>query len=229
MKPLLLLVDLQNDFLSAPGLEPASARDRRKARRDCSPERARPRVPVVHAVTSVDPAARRPHAALEGAGPLEMRAAARRVTPRRRSSRRPPASASSPRRFFSAFDAPELAPALAAAGADTLFVAGVHLHGCVRATVLDAYARGFEVWVAEDAVGSDDPLHAAVTRRYLDGPGGAVRPVEELLARLGARESSGEAGAARHARMRREAVGLGAGGAAGLARGSRRRSARGPS
>ena len=34
---------------------------------------------------------------------------------------------------------------MAASGADTLIVAGVHVHGCVRATVLDAYARGFVV------------------------------------------------------------------------------------
>ena len=81
------------------------------------------------------------------------------------------------------------------AGADTLLVAGVHLHGCVRATVLDAYAHGLAVWVAEDAVGSDDPLHAAVTRRYLDGRAARFAPVDELLARVAAGAAPGpEAG-----------------------------------
>ena len=84
--------------------------------------------------------------------------------------------------FFSAFSTPELAAALA--GADTLLVAGVHLHGCVRATVLDAYAHGLAVWIAEDAVGSDDPLHAAVTRRYLEGRAARFAPVDEILARV---------------------------------------------
>ncbi len=97
----------------------------------------------------------------------------RRPTGFRRSTPEPVVS----KTFFSAFSSPALDGALAAAGADTLLVAGVHLHGCVRATVLDAYQRGLAVWVAEDAVGSDDPLHAAVTRRYLEPPGGVVRSV----------------------------------------------------
>ena len=179
MKPLLLLVDLQNDFLSAPGLEPASAEIVARAARLLAGARSAG-VPVIHVRTSVDPVAddRMPHWKALGrwkcvpgtpghGSPPELEpAAGERVVSKT---------------FFSAFDAPELAPTLAAAGADTLFVAGVHLHGCVRATVLDAYARGFEVWVAEDAVGSDDPLHAAVTRRYLDGRAARFAPVEEVL------------------------------------------------
>ena len=183
MKPLLLLVDLQNDFLGAAGLEPAAAEIVAKAARLLAGARAGG-VPVIHAVTSVDAAAddRMPHWKALGrwkcvpgtpghAPPSDLAPAGgeRVVT----------------KRFFSAFDAPELAPALAASGADTLIVAGVHLHGCVRATVLDAYARGFEVVVAEDAVASDDPLHAAVTRRYLDGRAARFAPVEELLAAIG--------------------------------------------
>ncbi len=179
MKPLLLLVDLQNDFLSAPGLEPASAEIVAGAARLLARARSAG-VPVIHVRTSVDPAAddRMPHWKALGrwkcvpgtpghAGPPELDpAAGERVVSKR---------------FFSAFDAPELAPALAASGADTLIVAGVHLHGCVRATVLDAYARGFEVAVAEDAVASDDPLHAAVTRRYLDGRAARFAPSDELM------------------------------------------------
>ena len=87
--------------------------------------------------------------------------------------------------FFSAFAGPGLDRVLGSVGADTVFVAGVHLHGCVRATILDAYQRGLEVWVAEDAVGSDDPLHAAVTRRYLEGRAARFAPAEELLRRSG--------------------------------------------
>ena len=32
----------------------------------------------------------------------------------------------------------------------------------------DAYERGYAVCIASDATGSDDPLHAAITRRYLE-------------------------------------------------------------
>jgi len=182
MKPLLLLVDLQKDFLGAAGLEPVAAEVVAKAARLLAGARERG-VPVVHAVTSVDAAAddRMPH----------WKAADRwKCVPGTPGHAAPPelAPASGERvvakRFFSAFDAPELDSVLAGSGADTLIIAGVHLHGCVRATVLDAYARRFSVVVAEDAVGSDDPLHAAVTRRYLDGRAARFAPVEELLAAI---------------------------------------------
>jgi alpha-ketoglutaric semialdehyde dehydrogenase len=182
MKPLLLLVDLQNDFLSVPGLEPEAAEIVRRAARLLCGARARG-VPVVHAVTAVDAESddRMPHWKAAGlwrcvrgteghAAPAELAPAGRDVVVAKT--------------FFSAFSSAGLPPAIAAAGADTLLVAGVHLHGCVRATVLDAYQRGLAVWVAEDAVGSDDPLHAAVTRRYLEGRAARFAPVEELLARL---------------------------------------------
>ena len=108
----------------------------------------------------------------------------------RRRSSRPERERPSFRRASSP-PSPRRSSAAALAGADTLLVAGVHLHGCVRATVLDAYARGLAVWVAEDAVGSDDPLHAAVTRRYLDGRAARFAPVDELLARVAAGAAPG--------------------------------------
>ncbi len=177
MRPLALFVDFQNDFLGAPGLEPSAGEVVRRAARLLDGARQRG-LPVVHAVTSVDPVRddRMPHwKALDRwrcvrgtpghafpAG-LEPRAGEAVVS----------------KTFFSAFSSPDLAGALS--GADTLLVAGVHLHGCVRATVLDAYASGRTVWVADDAVGSDDPLQAAVTRRYLEGRAARFAPVGEIL------------------------------------------------
>lgn len=184
MRPLLLFVDLQNDFLSAAGLEPQAAEVVRKAARLLAGARARG-VPVLHVHTSVDPERddRMPH----------WKALSRWRCVRGTPGEAAPAhllpaagEAVVEKAFFSAFSSQRLEPALAASGADTLFVAGVHLHGCVRATVLDAYQRGFTVWVAEDAVGSDDPLHAAVTRRYLEGRAARFAPVEELLVLLAA-------------------------------------------
>jgi alpha-ketoglutaric semialdehyde dehydrogenase len=183
MKPVLLLVDLQNDFLDAPGLEPERSAVVRQAARLLCGARARS-VTVVHAVTSVDAGGvdRMPHWKAAGTwkcmrGTLGHEAPTE-IAP---SGREEVVS----KTFFSAFSAPGLDAVLSRAGADTLLVAGVHLHGCVRATVLDAYQRGYEVWIAEDAVASDDPLHAAVTRRYLEGRAARFASVEELLARLG--------------------------------------------
>jgi len=185
MRPLLLLVDLQNDFLSAPGLEPSAGEVVRNAARLLSGARARS-LPVVHAVTSVDPDA--------GGGMPHWRARGRRICLRGTPGHEAPAplapTGAEPvlaKTFFSAFSSPELDRAIAGARADTLFVAGVHLHGCVRATVLDAYQRGLEVWVAEDAVGSDDPLHAAVTRRYLEERAARFGTGEDLLRRVDGR------------------------------------------
>jgi acyl-CoA reductase-like NAD-dependent aldehyde dehydrogenase len=186
MKPLILFIDLQNDFLNAAGCEPEAAEVVRAAARLLEGARTLG-VPVVHAVTRVDRAAddRMPHwksagiwRCVEGtpgyASPAEL-------APRG-------GEAVVTKTFFSAFSSSSSSSSSALAGAlaaaDTLIVAGVHLHGCVRATVLDAYARGLTVWVAEDAVGSDDPVHAAVTRRYLDGRAARFAPVAELLARM---------------------------------------------
>jgi acyl-CoA reductase-like NAD-dependent aldehyde dehydrogenase len=187
MRPLALFVDLQNDYLSAPGLEPPSVEVVRHAARLLAGARDRG-IRVVHVQTAVDPDGedRMPH----------WKAAGVRKCVRGTPGHRPPVELN-PRAgetivsktFFSAFSAPEIEAALA--GADTLLVAGVHLHGCVRSTVLDAYARGLAVWVAEDAVGSDDPLHAAVTRRYLDGRAARFAPVDELLAKIAAGAASG--------------------------------------
>jgi alpha-ketoglutaric semialdehyde dehydrogenase len=65
-------------------------------------------------------------------------------------------------------------------------VAGIYLHGCVRSTVLDAYERGFTVWVADDATGSTEPEHAAQTRNWLRSRAARFLSVAEALARLDA-------------------------------------------
>ena len=41
----------------------------------------------------------------------------------------------------------------------------------MRQLALDAWQAGLSVIVAADAVGSDDPLHAAATRRYFKARG----------------------------------------------------------
>jgi hypothetical protein len=51
--------------------------------------------------------------------------------------------------------------------------------------VLDCYERfESELWVAEDATGSNDPLHAAITRRYLERRAAHFLPVTAVLSEL---------------------------------------------
>lgn len=181
MKPTLLLIDLQNDFLTAPGLEPPAGElvDRAAALlRGC---RAMS-VPVVHVWTTIDRQAddRMPH--WRHAGRWDCVAGtAGHATPAALSPAGEPVVE---KISFSGFSSPGLAEQLEQLGTEDLVVCGVHLHGCVRRTVLDAYQRGYRVWVADDAVGSYDGLHAAVTRRYLDGRAARFASVEVLLARL---------------------------------------------
>jgi acyl-CoA reductase-like NAD-dependent aldehyde dehydrogenase/nicotinamidase-related amidase len=48
---------------------------------------------------------------------------------------------------------------------------GIALHDSVRETALAARRRGLATWIVDDAVASDDPLHDAISRRYLEGLG----------------------------------------------------------
>lgn len=80
------------------------------------------------------------------------------------------------KRFFSAFDARELEDELRARGIERLLLAGVHSHACIQATALDAYARGFEVVIGEELVGSYDPAHGALALGWVDGRAARVVP-----------------------------------------------------
>ena len=182
VKPFLLLVDLQHDYLGAAALEPAAERIVERAAALLEGCRAAG-IPVAHVWTTVSRAddQRMPHWKRQGkwicvdGTPGHAPPAALRPT------------TSEPiihKRFFCAFSSGTLAPTLAAHGVDTLIVAGIHLHACVRQTVLSAYEKGFDCWVADDAVGSDDPPHAAVTRRYLQTRAAQFASVGELLAIL---------------------------------------------
>ena len=169
MKTALLLIDLQNDFLSAQNLEPAAGIVVENAHRvlDCARKAS---IPIVHIWTTVNAKnqlsdTRMPHwknaekwSCVEGTKGQQ--------TPRMLAPIG--AEAIVHKQFFSGFESGALNEILQARHIDTVILAGVHTHGCIRATALDAYARGFRVLVARDGIGSDDALHAAITLRYLD-------------------------------------------------------------
>ena len=180
-RPALLLVDLQRDFLGASGLEPPPGRLIERVSTLLTAWR-RDRSPVIHVWTTVkrDPDTRMPHwrragrwDCLEGtpghATPEELRPQAGEEV--------------LDKTAFSPFLDGQLEALLRRLGTGHVVVAGVHAHGCVRAAVLDAYQRGFEVLVAEDAVGSDEPVHAALTRSYLEPRAATYLSAGALLAR----------------------------------------------
>jgi alpha-ketoglutaric semialdehyde dehydrogenase len=193
MKPALLLVDLQNDFLSAAGLEPSAGQVVEAAGRllECCRGRG---IPVIHIWTTVERKSdkRMPHWKSAELWRCEAGTAGHET----------PESVSAAagemvlhKQFFSGFGGGgELDSQLRSVGCDTVLLAGVHLHGCVRATAMDAYERGFAVWVADDAVGSDDALHAAITRRYLARRTIGFAAVADLVERLdGGADARGDA------------------------------------
>jgi aldehyde dehydrogenase (NAD+) len=90
-----------------------------------------------------------------------------------------------PKQFFTGFVGSTLDEWFRARDVGAVVVAGVFLHGCVRATVLDAYERGYEVVVADDAVGEDDAVHGAVSRQWLEGRAASFRSTTAIVASAG--------------------------------------------
>lgn len=70
---------------------------------------------------------------------------------------------------YSAFFTTNLDSILNDLGCHRIVVAGVNSHACVRATVIDAYQRDYEVLLAEDCIDSHDEQHHIVSMRYMDG------------------------------------------------------------
>ena len=57
---------------------------------------------------------------------------------------------------------------------DTVIVAGIHTHACVRETALAAYHQGLRVMIARDTVASYDENHAAASLDWLNGRAATV-------------------------------------------------------
>ena len=165
MSRLLLLIDAQQAFLDAPHLHPAAAQLTRACARWLRHFRGRGE-PVWHVHTVLVPgqptmahwsAPRCLEGSPEVAVPAELQPAQGERVLRKS--------------VFSPFVEHDLSEQLRASGVTHLVVAGLHTHACLRLTAQDAYQRGFSVSLAEDACGSDEPLLAAATERYLHSRG----------------------------------------------------------
>ena len=143
-RPALILVDLQRDFLRRVGFVPPAPVITARAAELLAGCRSR-NLPVVHVQTVIraDGTDRMPHWIREDrwecvdGTPGALPPAELMPAPGETVVRKP---------FFSGFGNPELERMLAAQAINTLVVAGIYLHACVRSTVLDAYERGYTVW-----------------------------------------------------------------------------------
>lgn len=84
----------------------------------------------------------------------------------------------------SAFFETELADLLAAAGCDSVVVAGASTSGCVRATAVDALQHGYRTVVPREAVGDRNPDAHAANLYDIDAKYGDVVPLADALARI---------------------------------------------
>lgn len=165
MKPALLLVDLQNDYLAATGLQPTTDRLISRVAALLAACRKR-KIPVIHIWTTVhhEDDRRLPHWKKTGR-PQCVAGTAGHKTP---GPLRPLKSERVVHKTgFNSFANSGLDPALKQINCDAVILAGLHLHACVRAAAIESLERGFQVFVAEDAVASNDPVHAVATRRWL--------------------------------------------------------------
>ena len=70
---------------------------------------------------------------------------------------------------YSAFFGTNLDSILDGLSCRKIVVAGVNTHACVRATVIDAYQRDYDVLLAKDCIDSYDEQHHDISMRYMDG------------------------------------------------------------
>jgi acyl-CoA reductase-like NAD-dependent aldehyde dehydrogenase/nicotinamidase-related amidase len=182
MNAVLLLVDLQNDFLDSPGLQPFRELLILKTAallKDCRSKK----IPVVHVWTTISRGrdGRLPHwkklnrwncvAGTHGhqtPGPLQPLKQEIIVH----------------KTGFNGFAGGELDKVLKKNRYDAVIVAGIHLHTCVRAVAMECLERGLQVYVAEDAVGSNEPVLGAATRRWLAERCVEFLPGSEILSRV---------------------------------------------
>ena len=173
MSPTLLLIDLQNDFLDEPTLEPTKAEVVRGAT-DLLELCRSSNVPVVHIWTTIrNESDRMPHwrrnnkwACVEG---TKGHATPEILKPF-------DSEKVIHKKYFSAFTVPELKQHLGHLETKTVFICGVHTHACVQMTAVDAYSNGYSVVIAEDAVASLDPEAGTCARRFMHSRVGQFLP-----------------------------------------------------
>lgn len=90
---------------------------------------------------------------------------------------------------FSAFCRTILDSVLRELEATHLILAGINTHACIRTSAIDAYQRDYEVILAHDCIGSYDREHHDISWRYMNGKIGTGLSNHEIGTLLDARET----------------------------------------
>ena len=85
---------------------------------------------------------------------------------------------------YSAFFGTTMDEWLARLRPDAVILAGVNTHACIRTTAIDAYQRDWRVVLAADCIGSYDREHHEVSLRYMKGKIAEVTGNGEIRAAL---------------------------------------------
>ena len=85
---------------------------------------------------------------------------------------------------YSAFFGTELDHELARLKADTIVLAGINTHACIRTSAIDAYQRDWSVVLALDCIGSYDRRHHEVSLDYMKDKIAAVLTNQEIKSAL---------------------------------------------
>jgi acyl-CoA reductase-like NAD-dependent aldehyde dehydrogenase/nicotinamidase-related amidase len=182
MKPALLLVDLQGDFLDSTGLQPAPeciVSQTAALLRGCRQKK----IPVIHVWTTIHraddrrmphwKATNRWHCVLGTPGhetPAQLQPSDNETVVNKSG--------------FNGFADGRLDAALQKINCETVIIAGIQLHTCVRTLATESLERGLRIFIPEDAVGTNDPVLAAATRRWLAERGVEFITAAEVLSRL---------------------------------------------
>jgi len=163
-KPVLIVIDMMNDFLRE--WEPESRRQLVRSINDLAVRMHRHGVPVVWVRQEFDPD-------LRDAFP-EMRAKGIRIAIKGTEGCELDAElAIGPtdpvivKKRYSAFFGTDLDETLAQLDADAIILAGINTHACIRTTAIDAYQRDWPVVLALDCIDSYDREHHDVSLRYM--------------------------------------------------------------
>ncbi len=85
---------------------------------------------------------------------------------------------------YSAFFNTSLHEELQSRGIDTLILAGVNTHACVRTSAVDAFMRDYRVFIPEECVASYDLAYHETTLDYLAKRIGMVLDLDEMIQRI---------------------------------------------
>ena len=85
---------------------------------------------------------------------------------------------------YSAFYKTTLEETLARLAPDTIILAGINTHACIRTAAIDAYQRDWPVALAADCIDSYDQEHHEISLRYMKDKIAAVMTNQEIRAAL---------------------------------------------